>query len=221
MNPFKNLPKWAQTLIALLLIAGGALSLAWHMAPPVPRAVTIIGGFCGIVGGALGVGILPVPSSSRALLPLVLAPLLALSAACTGAEWRAAAALREAGTLADRGFAAAHKARREACAKEHGVKTGAFVECVGRSREREAMVKWRTVGRPAVNAGLISLVTSLTIYEQTKGRKLKWADVVPLLKPIACALSSIVAEFKALLGAKAAPVLAAAQGLKGVTCAGR
>jgi hypothetical protein len=104
MNTLKNLPPWAQSLIALAIMAGGALGIAWQAAPPVPRAVAIIGSFCAVIGGALGVGLIKM----RSLLPVGLAAGLAVGPSGCGYATAAKIVLgaRDAGDAIAKGMAA-------------------------------------------------------------------------------------------------------------------
>lgn len=220
MNILKNLPPWAQSLITLLLIVGGATATVWHsvatVSSPVPLAVSIIGGVCGIVGGTLGVGLIKV--NARALLPLGLAGCLVVSAAGCDPMWRATRMVRDAGTMINNSLAAVHKTKRLKCKATHGAKTQGFKKCLNDSREHIAFEQWRKFGMPGLDTGLVSMVTTLTLYDRAAGKKLSWDLFVKMIKPLACGVSRAALAWKDLLGAKAAAVIAITNAIKGVTC---
>ena len=138
--------------------------------------------------------------------------------ACSGAAWRATISVRGGGTLIDRGLAAAHKAKRLKCKAKHGAKTQAFKKCLDDSRERLAFLQWRKFGMPGLNTGIITTVTTLTLYDKAAGEKMSWDLFVTMIKPLACGLSRAANAWKDLLKEKAAAVLSIVGMIKGVSC---
>lgn len=85
INALKNLPPWAQTAIAWVLLIGGLVFTNWAAwAPPLPRWAQVAAGVFMGIGGALRVGVINV--NLRALLPLGLG-LAVLSSACSPTTW--------------------------------------------------------------------------------------------------------------------------------------
>lgn len=217
IEALKNLPPWAQTLIAWVLLVGGLIFTNWAIfAPPLPRWASVVAGVFVGIGGALGVGII----QPRRIIPILLVGLFVMSStACTAAVWRTTAAVREAGTLIDKGLSATHKTKREQCKAAHGAKTVAMKKCLDESKIRAAFLKWRRFGMPGLNTGLISTVTTLTLYDKAAGKKLSWDLFIKLIKPLACGLARAATEWKAHLGAQAAAVMGIVSSIKGVSCA--
>lgn len=217
IDALKNLPPWARTLLSWVLFLSGAIFANWAaFAGPLPKWAAVVAGVLTSVGGALGVGFVQLKNVA----PILLAGLLGLgSTSCSAAVWRTTAAVREAGTLIDKGLSATHKTKREQCKAKHGAKTVAMKKCLDESKIRAAFLKWRRFGMPGLNTGLISTVTTLTLYDRAAGQKLSWDLFIKLIKPLACGLSRAAIEWKAHLGAQSAAVLGIVNSIKGVSCA--
>ncbi len=140
----------------------------------------------------------------------LLALVLALSS-CSGAGWRATAAVRSAGKLTDQAIA---MSVRQAAVKCERDKAPDIPRCVRSSKAWEAQTQWRKYGVRAVNSGIIATVTALQIADQTKSK----VDWMAILKPAACALASVVHQWGDQLGKAKTTVLAAVSALKGVSC---
>lgn len=198
---------------------GGAVATAWHAAGDVPKAVQIIGSVCGIIGGAIGVGIFPVKPRGGAVSVLALGLFATLAVtACNprAALWRTAAGVRGAGTLTDGAIADAARAMHARCKPEGPPKSPGRTQCIKGSREWRALTIWRGDVRPAINAALIATVTALTIAERVKGSKLDAAEVIKLLKAGGCGIVKILAQFPKLLAAKAPAIAVGVAAFKGV-----
>ncbi len=155
------------------------------------------------------------PGATALSLGLIAA--LTLSAGCDP-MWRATRMVRDAGTMINDSLAAVHKTKRLKCKATHGAKTKPFAKCLNESRERIAFLQWRKFGLPGLDTGLISVVTTLTLYDKASGKKLSWDLFVKMIKPLACGVSRAALAWKDLLGAKAAAVIAITNAIKGVTC---
>ena len=138
-----------------------------------------------------------------------------LCIACPGAEWRVVSAVRGAAELTDQAVAAAAVKEHNRCMAFHKGPGAGYKGCIEATKAYSALVNWRLYGKPTINSALIATVATLTIYENAKGKKPKWLEV---LKPAVCALSKVLKQWADLLGPSKGAVMAAVAAAGVFTC---
>ena len=147
------------------------------------------------------------------LIPALLVIAVLLSA-CKPFEaaWRTTSAVQAAATLTDKAIAGEAVKAHHACLKTTKVATAEYKSCIEAKPAYQALLKWNSYAKPAINAALIGTVTALQIAERSKAAKLNWQDII---KPAGCALAKMLDEFSALLPPAVKSAIAM---VKAVTC---
>jgi len=136
--------------------------------------------------------------------------------------WRATAAVKAAGNLADDSIASSVTAKHRECIAKHcgsddpaKCKSPAeYRDCVGKAQA--VGLAWMQVVRPAINSALQATVTGLTIAERVKLKPdFNWMDA---LKPAVCMLSKVAKEWSDYFGPNAQTVKTYLAVVEGVAC---
>ncbi len=212
---------WDRPLGILLTLAGLVFAGLAYRLDPCPWWVAFAAGLTTAVGGAFKIGIVPPRwPSSLSFYPVLAVGLAALVTApgCIDPAWQAGATMRSAGNMADKAIAAASDDDLAACKSKHGSKTPGIRKCYAESGGAQALKVWRGGVLQGINTAMISYVTTLTLIEQTRGKKPDLIMALAMLKPIACAIERTVRQWRDKLGAVAVLILGITRPATGGKC---
>ncbi len=124
------------------------------------------------------------------------------------------AAVVKARDLTAEQLAAAARVKHADCLKQHGAKTEGYAACI--KPIRDALKRWRSYARPAINNGLRSTSTTVIILERSKSTDgLKLLDG---LKQGVCAALDMAKRWGHLYPDQGKGVLGALKTVEGFAC---
>lgn len=127
--------------------------------------------------------------------------------------YRALAIVHQAGESTSKVFGQVIMAARDRCFEKHKPPSAEYTKCI--AMYKEAGQKWVKYAKPSINAALIATYGALETAHQAKKDELDW---MATLKPGLCALVGILAEYKDLMGDKAAEILGPVTSIGKVVC---
>jgi len=214
---------WIARVITLLGVLAGILAAAKQLPAAVhdfaALAVSMLGACAAWIYSFLPGRSAPrsfPPAGPAAVLVAVVIALVAFGPACANnaAGYRAVTITVKVGNTTGRTLAAACKIKRIACVEQHGAEHSvARDECLRGCRK--ALTAWTTIVRPAINTCTLAAFAGLETARQAKRTDATW---VAKLRPGACALIRALDQWRMLLGAGVAGLLAMLGTVEDVAC---